>query len=141
MISIIQEFLAQRRIAVVGVSHQPRDFSRMLFREFREREFDVIPVNPGTREVDGLPCYPRVQDIQPRVDTALLMTPPAVTDRVVKDCVDAGITRVWMYRKSEPAMAYCEAHGVTVIAGECPMMFLPQTAWVHRFHGWLRGVR
>jgi uncharacterized protein len=140
MISIVNEFLGQRRLAMVGVSHQPKDFSRMLFRAFRERNFDVVPVNPGTSEVEGQHCYSRVQDIRPAVDTALLMTAPAVTDRVVKDCADAGITRVWMYRGSPSAVAFCEAHGMTVIAGECPMMFLPKVGWVHRLHRWVKGV-
>ena len=40
------EFLAQRRIALVGVSRDPRDLSRTLFRELRRRGYDVVPVNP-----------------------------------------------------------------------------------------------
>ena len=77
MIDTIRDFLAQRRLAIVGVSHQPKDFSRMLFRAFRERNFEVVPVNPGAAELEGTTCYSRLQDIQPPVDTALLMTSPA----------------------------------------------------------------
>jgi predicted CoA-binding protein len=141
MLAIINEFLAQRRLAIVGVSHQPNHFSRMLLRAFRERNFEVAPVNPAMTEVEGISCYARVQDIQPSVDTALLMTSPAVTGEVVKDCADAGIRRVWMYRRSPAAVTFCEAHGMEVIAGVCPMMFLPKTGLIHRFHGWLHGVR
>ncbi len=32
------------------------------------------------------PCYARVQDIQPPVDGALLMTKPENTEEVVADC-------------------------------------------------------
>ena len=141
MIARIGDFLAQRRLAIVGVSHEPKHFSRMVLRAFRERHFEVAPVNPTMSEVEGAPCYSRLQDIQPPVDTALLMTPAAVTDQLVKDCADAGIRRVWMYRRSPAAVSFCEAHGMSVIAGECPLMFLPQTGWIHRFHGWLHGVR
>jgi hypothetical protein len=59
---------------------------------------------------------------------------------VIKDCAAGGIRRVWMYRRSPAAVAFCESHGMTVIAGECPLMFLPDTGWVHRLHGWFRGV-
>jgi predicted CoA-binding protein len=135
----IEDFLAQRRIAIVGVSHQPKDFSRMLFRALRDRHFDVVPVNPNTSEIEGVPCYPRVQDIQPPVDAALLMTAPVVTEQVVKDCAAAGIRRVWMYRHSPAAVVFCEAVGIAVIADECPMMFLPGAGFIHRFHGWLNG--
>ncbi len=140
MLDTVRDFLSQQRLAIVGVSQQPRHFSRALFRAFRERSFEAIPVNPSAQEIEGTPCYSRVQDIQPPVDTVLLMTAPAVTDQIVKDCADAGIRRVWMYRRSAAAVAFCEAHGMTVIAGECPLMYLPETGWVHRLHGWLHGV-
>src|SRR5437763_12800487 len=108
----ISDFLSQRRLAVVGVSHQSKDFSRMLFREFRKRGYDVTAVNPSAREIEGQQCYARVQDVEQPVDAALLMTSPAVTDEVVKDCAAAGIRRVWMYRRSPAALAFCEANGI-----------------------------
>src|SRR5947209_1639718 len=96
MLDTIRDFLSQQRLAIVGVSHQPKDFSRALFRAFQERNFNVVPVNPSAQEIEGVVCYSHVRDIRPPVDTALLMTSPAVTDEVVKDCADAGIRRVWM---------------------------------------------
>jgi predicted CoA-binding protein len=147
MSELIREFLAQPRLAVVGVSHQPKDFSRMLFRELRSRGYDAIPVNPAAQEVEGTHCYARVQEIQPPVENALLMTSPAVTKVVVQDCAAAGIKRVWMYGPgsrravSPEAVAYCEAHGISVIAGECPFMFLPRGAWYHRLHGWVQKIQ
>jgi predicted CoA-binding protein len=141
MIDLIQEFLACRRVAVVGVSHEPKDFSRMLYRAFRDREYDVVPVNPNAHEMEGAPCFARVQDVAPRVEAALLMTSPAVSEQVVKDCVAAGVTRIWMYRRSLGAEAWCAEQGVTAIAGECPMMFLPRAGWVHRVHRWFRDRR
>ena len=71
------DFLAQRRIALVGISRRPSDMSRTLFRELRARGYDVVPVNPELLSVDGVPCLHRLQDVSPRVDGALLMTPPA----------------------------------------------------------------
>ena len=87
----IDDFLAQKRLAFVGVSRNPKDFSRGLFRELQQRGYDVIPVNPQATELDGQPCWARVQDITPPVDGALLMTPPHVTNQVVRDCAEAGI--------------------------------------------------
>lgn len=142
----IQEFLAEKRLAIVGVSQQPKDFSRALFREFRARGYDVVPVNPQAREIEGQPCFAHVQDIQPPVATVLLMTSPAVTDAVVRDCAEAGVQRVWMYRAggkgavSAAAVGFCESKGIAVIPGDCPLMFLPDGAWFHRFHGWVKKI-
>jgi predicted CoA-binding protein len=142
----IQEFLGQKRLAIAGVSQQPKDFSRLLFREFQARGYDTVPVNPAAREIEGQQCFARVQEIQPPVDGVLLMTTPKVTETVVLDCAEAGIKRVWMYRAagngavSAEAVQFCAANGISVIPGECPFMFFPGTGWGHRFHGWVKKI-
>jgi predicted CoA-binding protein len=138
---LINDFLSQKRIAMVGVSRNPKDFSRALFRELLKQGYDVAPVNPLAREVEGRPCFTRVEDIAPAVDGALLMTPPEITDRVVRDCAAAGISRVWMYRAlgagaiHPAAVAFCQENGMRMIAGYCPFMFLPNAGFVHGLHG------
>ena len=94
----IEDFLAQKGIAMVGISRESRSFSATLFEELCRRGYDVVPVNPNIPNVIGRRCFARVQEIQPQVDAALLMTSPTVADTVVADCVEAGIHRVWMYR-------------------------------------------
>jgi len=144
-LEIIDDFLAQKRIAMVGLSRQPKDFSVMLFEELCRRGYDVVPVNPGASEVMGRPCFARVQDIQPPVDAVLLMTSPAVTEAVVEDCAAAGIRRVWMYSAggqgavSPKAVEFCRVHGIQVVPGECPFMFFPH-AGLHRLHGFVRKI-
>lgn len=144
-LEVIQDFLAQTRIAMVGISREPSNFSTMLFNELCRRGYDVVPVNPLTPNVRGQRCYARVQDIQPPVQGALLMTSPEVTEHVVADCAEAGIPRVWMYRAtgkgavSPKAVAFCHDRGIQVIPGECPFMFL-QAAGIHRMHGFFRKL-
>jgi predicted CoA-binding protein len=145
--SQIQDFLAQPRIAVVGVSRDPQDFSRTLLKEFRTRGYDAVAVNPELDEVDGDRSFHNVRDIQPPVDGVILMTPPHLTEQVVHDCAEAHVSRVWMYRAgtkggavSEDAVRFCEKEGISVIPGECPFMFLPATGWFHRAHGFIRKI-
>jgi predicted CoA-binding protein len=140
----IQEFLAQKRIAMVGVSRSPKDFSAMLFEDLCRRGYDMVAVNPAAPTVLGRPSYARVQDIQPAVQGALLMTSAAATPAVVADCAEAGIRRIWMYRAAgqgavdEKAVASCREQGIQVIPGECPYMFLtPSAGFVHSAHGFL----
>jgi uncharacterized protein len=145
-LEIIEDFLDQKRIAVVGVSRDPANFSVKLFEELCRRGYDVVPVNPNTAEVQGRRCFARVQDIQPPVEAALLMTSPEATEAVVNDCAEAGIRRVWMYRATDKgsvsakAVAFCQEQGIRVVPGECPFMFLPDTAGFHRFHGFIRKI-
>ncbi len=142
----IEDFLTQKRIAIVGMSRDARSMSAILFKELSQRGYDVVPVNPNVQEIIGRKCFARVQDIEPPVDAALLMTAPAVTEAVVNDCAEAGIARVWMYKGggqgavSDDAIKFCHEHGISVIPGECPLMYLPQSGGIHRLHGFIRKI-
>ena len=142
----VQDFLALHRLAVVGVSRNPKDFTRLLFREFLNRGYDAVPVNPGIREMEGVACFASLSDVAPPVEGALLLTSPEVTDQVVRECASAGVRQVWMYRAagrgavSPAAAAFCASNGIRVVEGECPFMFLPETPWIHRAHGFCRKL-
>jgi len=66
-LEIIEDFLAQKRIAMAGISRDPANFSLKLFEELCRRGYDVVPVNPNTAEVQGRRCFARVQDIHPQL--------------------------------------------------------------------------
>lgn len=138
--NLINEFLMQKRFAVVGVSRDPRDFSRRLFTDLLKRGYNIIPVNPSAKELEGRQCFARLRDIKPPVTSALLMTSRTITDQVVRDCADAGVTLVWIFGISgvkdisPTALKICEEYGIEVVPGYCPYMFMPMTAFFHRAH-------
>jgi predicted CoA-binding protein len=144
----IDDFWALKRLAVVGVSRDPKHFSNQIWQELRQRRYDVVPVNPKAAELDGQRCYASVRDIQPPVEGVVIMTPPDVTEAVVRDCAYAGVKHVWMHRGlgggagsvSLAAVQYCEANGIDVVAGFCPYMFLPGTPFFHGMHAFAKKV-
>jgi uncharacterized protein len=142
----IDDFLAQRRFAMIGVSRNSSDFSRTLLREFLNRGYDVVPVHPQCAEMEGRPCVASIAAVDPPAESVLMMTPPSVTEALVGDCMAAGVKRIWMYRAagagtvSQRAVAFCHANGIQIVPGECPMMFLPDTPWFHRLHGFVRRI-
>ncbi len=140
------DFLAHKRLALVGLSRNPKDFSRYIYTELRQRGYDMVPVNPNLAEVDGARCFARLQDVQPPVDGALVMTAADQSEGVVHDCAEAGINRVWLHRGAGPgavsaaAVDFCRQHGMRLVAGYCPYMFLPKASFFHRFHGFFRKL-
>lgn len=142
----IDEFLSSKRVAVVGVSRNPKDFTRSLFRELQTRGYDVVPVHPDAREIEGVPAVARVRDASPDVEGALLLTKPATTNEVVRECHEAGVKRIWMYRAtgtgavSPYAVEFCAEKGMAVVEGECPFMFLPDSGFPHNVHAFCRKV-
>jgi predicted CoA-binding protein len=89
-LSAIREFLDCKRIAVIGVSRNPRHFSRIMFRELAKRGYDVVPVNPNVEEIEGCRSYPAASRIEPAPEAALLMTPRPESAAAVADCALPG---------------------------------------------------
>ena len=139
-----QAFLAARRLAVVGVSRNEKDFSRMLFRELLRRGYDVVPVNPSLAEAEGRRAFRLVSEIDPPVEAALFLTAPASTDAALRDALQAGVRKIWLHRGggagagTPAALALCEASGVEAVHDLCPFMALPGASLVHRVHGFFR---
>jgi predicted CoA-binding protein len=137
-------FLAHRRLALVGVSRDGRDFSRAVLRELARRGYDVVPVSPHLAEAEGLRAVARVRDARPPVEAALLLTPPARSLEAVEDCLAAGVRAIWLHRGAGPgsaspeAVARCRAAGVEPVTDLCPFMALPGAGWFHRLHAALR---
>ena len=128
----VHDFLAQKRIAVAGVSrnNSQHPVGNLIYRRLKTTGHDVFAVNPLMRTFEGERCYPNLQSIPGGVDGVVIITRPETTDRIVRDCNDAGVPRVWMHQSlgkgssvSPEAVEYCRQHGISVIAGACPMMY------------------
>src|SRR5262245_19807267 len=122
--SDVRDFLAQKRIAVAGVSrnNSQHPTGNLIFRRLKKTGHDVFPVNPHMQTFEGDRCYPDVQSIPGGVDGVVIITRPTVTERVVRDCGAAGVRRVWMHQSpakgssiSPAAVEYCRQHDIRVI--------------------------
>jgi uncharacterized protein len=124
-----EEFLGQRRIAVAGVSRDPKQAANLIYRRLRERGYAVYAVNPHATEVEDDPCYPSIGAIGTAVDGVVVVTTPAVAEALAEDCAQAGVPRAWLHRGigpgsvSDAAVAAFRERGIAVIPGGCPNMF------------------
>ncbi len=136
----VADFIAQRSLAVVGVSRSGKGFGNAALRELRTNGYRLFPVHPSATEVQGLPCSPDLRCLPEPVGGVLIVVPPEQTEAVVRDAAAAGIRRVWMQQGSSSprALQACVEAGVEVVHGECILMFLAKGPALHRFH---RGLR
>lgn len=136
--SMIDDFLAQRSLAVVGVSRSGNKFGNTVFRELRDKGYMVYPVNPLAPELEGEPCYASVAKL-PEVTGVVIAVPKSETEKVVREAHAVGIKRVWIQQGSEtPAvLQFCEDNNIAAIYNECILMFAEPTQWFHRIH---RGI-
>jgi predicted CoA-binding protein len=144
----IDDFLAQKRIAVAGVSRESKGGhgGNVVYQRLRDRGYQVFAVNPNADTVEGDPCYRSLAAIPGGVDAVVIATTPAVAPSVVQECRDLGIKRVWMHRSfaggsvSEEAHETCRQNGIDCIAGGCPLMYGPTSDGGHRFMRWMIGL-
>jgi predicted CoA-binding protein len=142
----VQDFLAQKRIAVAGVSrdNSHRPVGNLIYQRLKKTGHEVFAVNPQMPTFEGDRCYPDVRSIPGGVDGVVIVTRPETTERIVRDCSDAGIHRVWMHRSigkgtsvSPAAVEFCRQHDISVIAGACPMMYGPGADVGHTCMRWV----
>ena len=142
----VQDFLAQKRIAIAGVSRNNRHHpaASLIYHRLKKSGHDVFPVKPRMETFEGDRCYPDLPSIPGGVDGVVIVTRPEVTEYVVRDCSDAGIRRVWMHQSlgkgssvSRGAVEYCHAHDISVIAGACPIMYGAGVDFGHTCMRWM----
>jgi predicted CoA-binding protein len=145
----VRNFLAQKRIAVAGVSRDNNGHAaaNLIYRRLKQTGHDVFPVNPHLQTFEGDPCYAALQSIPGGVDAVVIVTRPDVTERIVRDCMEAGVRRVWMHQSMAPgssvsrdAVEYCRQNQISVIAGACPMMYGDKVDFGHRCMRWILGA-
>ena len=115
----IQSFLAGKRFAVVGASQDREKYGNKVLRVYMQNDRDVVPINPSATEIEGLAAYRDLASVPEDIDGVSIITPPAVTERVVVDAIKRGIKHIWMQPGAESATAIqaAEEAGANVIAG------------------------
>lgn len=125
MHDLIQEFVNQRVWAVVGVSTDPRKFGNIIFHDLRGAGYEVYGVHPSGESVSGETIYRSLSELPVQPEVVDIVVPPKVTEEVVQECHELGLTRVWMQpgASSQKAIDFCHEHGIKVIAGgPCAMV-------------------
>jgi predicted CoA-binding protein len=148
--NLVQDFLAQKKIAIVGVSNKRDTGCNLAYNKFKENGYQVYAVNPRKTAFNGDACYGDLKSIPEKVDAVFIFTNPKVTEQIVQECVDLGIKHVWMHcmmgtkpglgagttSVSQAAVEMCQANGIAVIPGSCPNQFMKPDFG----HGMMRGL-
>jgi len=139
---VVEDFLVQKKIAVVGVSRTKTKFGNAIYKELKQKGYDVFPVNPKMDSFNGNTCYPDLLSLPEKVDAVVINVPPIQTEKIIKDAYKAGIKKVWLQQgsQSDAAVRFCEENRIDCVSNECILMFVQPTAFFHRAHKWVWGV-
>ncbi len=136
--TLVKDFLAQKSIAVVGVSDNRETGCNAAYRRFKAAGYTVSAINPRLASFDGDPCYPDLYSMPTKPDAVFILASPKVSEQIVSQCMDIGVKHVWMHcllgtkpglgagssSVSSEAVRMCQDNGIAVIPGACPNQFL-----------------
>jgi predicted CoA-binding protein len=123
----LDSFLASPLIGVVGASTNRDKFGNKVLRCYQQHGYQVIPVHPAQAEIEGLAAVVSVAELPAAVASISVITPPQITEQVVRQAVAKGIKNIWLQpgAQSAEAMRYCAEQGVNLIAdGTCVLVIL-----------------
>lgn len=127
----IERFLQSPAFGVAGASADRSKFGNRVLRAYVEHGMKAIPVNPRERAIEGVPCVASVSDLPLEAKSLSIITPPPVTEVVVRQAIERGVRSVWMQPGAESAAAVelAERAGLDVIAdGSCILVVLRNRA-------------
>lgn len=115
----IEAFLSSPTFGVVGASNDRKKYGNKVMRVYLQNNKKVIPVNPRESKIEGINSVVSVKDLPDDVESISIITPPPITEKIVKEAILKGIKNMWMQpgAESAAAIAECEKNDINVIAG------------------------
>ena len=124
MQDLIKEFMAQRKFAIVGATDNPEKYGNQIVKNLKSRGYELYPVNPRLKKIEGIKCYPALTDIPVKVDVVDFVVPPDVAITTLHQCQELGLDRIWLQpgSESEVAIDFCRENSLKVVHSVCVML-------------------
>lgn len=124
MEELIKEFMAKKKFAVIGATDNAEKYGNRIFKNLTKRGYEVYPVNPNLKEIEGVKCYPSLADVPVKVDVVDFVVPPKVTESILKECKKLGLDNIWLQpgSESDAAIAFCRDNNFKVVHDTCVML-------------------
>ncbi len=142
----IQDFLAQKKIAVVGISDRRDTGCNTAYQRFKANGYKVYGINPRIKVYEGDPVYADLKSLPEAPDAVFILAKPSVTEEIVDQAIEVGAKHIWMHcmmgvrpglaknmtSVSQAAVDKAIENGISVIPGTCPNQYL-EADGAHRF--------
>lgn len=138
-----ENFLSLKTIAVAGVSSTKKDAANYIFEKLKNTGYQVYPINPNAKEIDGETCYPNLSALPEKPEGVVIATSAKVTIDIVTECAALGIRHAWIHKSvdngsySQEAEDFCKENGIDLIPGGCPMMYCKPVDFPHKCIKWV----
>jgi len=117
----IDQIFKMKSVAVVGISPKPERPSHYVGMYLKEQGYDIIPVNPGHKEIAGMISYPSLLDIPVKVDVVDVFRRPEHAVPISEAAVEIGAKALWLQDGviNQEATKLAEDAGLLVVMNDC----------------------
>ena len=138
----IESFIRSKRIAVIGFSRSGKKFGNMAGKELTKRGYEIFPVHPDAREIDGKTCYPNLKSLDGKADALLISIPPALVPPVLEEAAQTGFKNIWLQQGawSKEVQQTVDQLNLSVVSKKCILMYAPPVTSVHKFHRTIQSI-
>lgn len=135
-------FWTGRSYAVVGVSDKKGKLGNAVFKEMQKRGYKVFPVNQRLNLFEDQMCYNSLSEISDPLDGVVIITGPEGIKKAIRECINLGITKAWLYpgSKCEEAINLAKENQIELIYKVCPLLHLEPVKFPHSLHRWIVKV-
>jgi predicted CoA-binding protein len=124
MENLIKDFMALKKFAIIGATDNKKKYGHQILVNLKNRGYKVYPINPRLSEIEGVKCYSSLRELPEKVDVVDFVVPPQVTETVLRECRELGLSRIWLQpgSESEAAVEFCRENDLQVVHSVCVMM-------------------
>ena len=117
----IDQILKMKTVAVVGMSPKPERPSHYVGMYLKEQGYDIIPVNPGHKEIASMTSYSSLLDIPVKVAVVDVFRRPEHTVPISEAAVEIGAKALWLQDGviNDDAAKLAEDAGLLVVMNDC----------------------
>jgi predicted CoA-binding protein len=137
-----KDFWSGKNYAVVGISDKRGKFGNVVFKELKKRGYEVFPVNQGLNLYEDQMCYNSLSEISESLDGVVIITSPEGAKKAIRECINLGTKKVWLYpgSKCDEAVKLAEENDIELIRRTCPLLYLEPVKFPHSLHRWIAKV-
>lgn len=128
--------MAQKNMAIAGVSRNAKKFGNAIFRELKSKGYNLFPLHSEMESFQGQTCYKDVAFLPEEVSALMICTKPENTLQLVKAAAEKGIQNIWLQQgaQNDEAIVFARENGINIIHRQCALMFAEPVGSIHNFH-------
>jgi len=131
----VNQFWMKKHLALFGLSRDPKKISRQVYNLLVAKGYQVYPINPNADKIDSITCYRSLDQVDKKLDGAVIITNPRISLDVVKQCHQRQILDLWFQLDTmdHHVKAYLEENRMNYIYS-CALLHHKEAGFPHTWH-------